>query len=304
MEAHYNRIRNTKIFDVTAFISAYSFSARPSFTPRWEEYDFSQMFLILSGTGIITTDAGTYPIRPGMLVYRPAGKRSIYEWTSPDVRFALISFVCASEAMSVFEGAPFTLYEEESVSLLDLIRTGTHVCEDIHGDDVLRGMRVKEGTPDVVLSFIYASMERFLAMVYCRLAGIHLLLDESQKVSTFARETRLVTEIKAYLAEHVTDRLRMEELCGHFWISQTALSRKFREETGKTVIDYFNDLKIEEAKRRIRKTPESFTEIAAALNFSSLNYFTKVFKTRTGRTPSEYSRYVSKRREGLRSVKD
>jgi AraC-like DNA-binding protein len=293
--AQYNLIKNQKTFDVSGFVSAFSFAYKPSFEPCWEKYDFSQIFLVLSGTGIYTTEQGSYPIRPGMMIYRPAGKRSIYEWTTENVSFALISFVCHSEAMQVLERPPFTLYEEESATLLDVMRTGARICEGIHGEGALMGMRLKKGVPDVVLSFIYASLERFLSMIYCRLSGITLLQDETAKVAPFMKQTQLVEDVKRYLAEHLSEQLTLAALCQHFWVSPTALMKKFRAETGKGVMEYFTDLKISEAKRRIAKSAASFTEIAAALGFSSVAYFSKVFKAKTGMTPTEYSRYASKR---------
>lgn len=302
-ETHFNRIEKPKTFDVAAFVSAYYFASRPAFAPRWEQYDFSQLFFVISGSGVIQTETASYPIRPGMLVYRPAGGRSIYEWTSEHVQYALVSFVCESETMRLLEGAPFTLYEEESAAFLDVVRTGAQICENIHGDPYLRGMRLKSGVPEAALSFIYASLERFLCMIYCRRAEIRLLPDESQKMSRYAQDTQFVASVRTYLEEHVEERLSMADICTHFWVSQTALSRKFRADTGVSVMDYLTELKIEEAKRRIRRSALSFTEIAAGLGFSSLNYFTKVFKNKTGYTPTEYSRYISKRREGIRVLR-
>ena len=52
-------------------------------------------------------------------------------------------------------------------------------------------------------------------------------------------------------------------------------------------------------KKKIQKTSDSFTEIAESLGFSSVNYFSRVFKSKTGVTPTEYSRHASKRRVGL-----
>lgn len=292
---HYNLIENQKIFDVSGFVSAYYFSYKPHFDPCWEQYDFSQIFFVLSGTGIYTTEQGSYPIRPGMMIYRPAGKRSIYEWTTESVSFALISFVCESEAMEIFERPPFTLYEEESATLLDVMKTGARICEGIPGDGPVMGMRLKEGVPDVVLGFIYASLERFLSMLYCRLSGIPLLQDETAKVAPFIKQTKMVEDVKRYLFEHLSEQLTIEALCQQFWVSPTALMKKFRAETGKSIMKYFTDLKISEAKHRIAKSAASFTQISESLGFSSVAYFSKAFRAQTGMTPTEYSRYASKR---------
>jgi AraC-like DNA-binding protein len=149
-------------------------------------------------------------------------------------------------------------------------------------------MCIREGTPDVVLDFIASSLERFLSMLYCRLKGIRTLLDESQKVNHYIDESRLVEAIKNYLSEHVSEQLTISDVCAHFGISPTTLMKKFRHENDCGIMEYFIDCKITEAKQRIRKTSQSFGEIAESLGFSSANYFSRVFKAKTGMTPREY----------------
>lgn len=295
----YNMIKNRKTFDVSALVSAVRFASKPNFEPCWEEYDFSQIFYIISGSGILTTEAGSYPFSSGAMIYRPAFRRSIYHWETEDVRFALIDFVCESPAMEAFAVGPTPLYEEESATLLDVINTTQRICEPCAVTDPMQGMRVKDNIPNVVLSFIYASLERFLAMVYCRMTNITLLMDESQKAGRYIGQTALVEQVKCYLNENLHLQLKTGDICGHFLVSQSALTQKFREETGMGLMEYFMDQKIKQAKRRIAKSSASFTQIAEELGFSSANYFTKVFKSKTGMTPTEYSRFVSKRRAAI-----
>ena len=290
-----NKIERKKTFDVSAFVSAYYFSFKPRFDPKPETYDFSQIFLILEGEGVYTTENATYTFSPGMMIYKPAHHTSTYHWTTENARFGLISLVCDSEAMNALGEAPFPLFGEELSSLFDLIRTSTRVCEDLHAADEMRGMRFRPDTPDVVLDFLSASIERFLCMLYCRLRGVELLIDESQKANKYIDESAFMENIKRYLEEHIAEKLSISHICAEFGISQTTLMKKFRRENGQSIIDYFTNQKIAEAKRMIRSTSKSFAEIAEALGFNSANYFSRVFKAREGITPTEYSKSVSKR---------
>lgn len=292
----FNKIQNRKTFDVSAILTAYRFDSRVSEGPYWEQYGFSQIFLVLEGRGTYVTEEGEYAFGPGMMFYRPAHLRSCYRWEPGQVKFALISFVCDSSAMEIFGLKPLALQEEESATLLDVIRTTVRICEPMKASDARLGMRVRDNVPDVVLSFIYASLERFLALVYCRMKNIRLLTDEDQKVSRYLNDSQLVARVKGFLRENIGRSVTIPELCCLFGISQTALMRKFRRETGKSIMVYFTDIKIELAKTRIRESSDSFTVISEALGFGTVHYFSKVFKDRTGLTPTEYSRKVSKRR--------
>ncbi len=290
-----NKIERKKTFDVSAFVNAYYFPNKPLFVPRPEKYEFSQIFLILEGDGIYTTENASYSFSPGMMIYKPAHRTSTYHWTSEQARFGLISLVCDSEAMNTFGEAPFPLFGEEVPSLFDLIRTCTRVCEDLRETDGMLGMRFRPDTPDAVLDFISASIERFLCMLYCRLRGVELLIDESQKANKYIDQSLLIQSIKEYLSTHVGEKLTISDICLNFGISQTTLMKKFSRETGQSIIDYFTELKITKAKYLIRTSSKSFAQISEALGFASPNYFSRVFRAKEGITPTEYSKSVSKR---------
>ena len=290
---HY--IHKEKTFDVSSLVTVYIFDHNPHPERYWELYDFSQIFLVLEGSGTYITQEASYPIESGMMFYRPAGRRSSYEWSTEKVRFVLISFVCNSPAMETIGVKPVYLHEEEIVTLLDVIKTAYKVCEPLKEDDKLLGMQVKANVPGAVMSFIYASLERFLCMLYCRLEHIGFLTQEDQKVNRHLDDSRLIKEIKKYLSEHVCEQLSVRDICNNFGISQTALTTKFRKEVQQGIMEYFTDLKVEAAKEKIRAGEKRFTEIAEELGFSSVNYFSRVFKNRTHITPTEYSKYVSKR---------
>lgn len=293
---NYNMLDLKKTFDVSAIISAHYFSINPKLEPYWERYEFSQMFLILEGSGTYITESNErYDFGAGMVFHRRPNHTSTVEWTTERIRYGLISFRCDSEAMSIFGDRPFAVTEDESAALLEVIKTCVRVCEPIKEAEALMGMRIKESTPEVIFSFIRSSLERFLAMLFCRSQGIVLFTEEDQKVNRFIDRTKFVENVKLYLKEHISDRLTINDVCGHFGISQTALMKKFRREAGCSLINYFTDIKIAEAKKMIRTSAGTFTEISEALGFSSVNYFSKVFREKTGMSPTDYSKYASKR---------
>lgn len=292
----YHYISLEKTFYVPAIISAYCWKAYPyPANFLWEEYPFGQILFNIDSVGTYETESGQVPFMPGMMVYRPPQQKSRVKFTTQTPSFALISFLCESPALEIFPKEPFALYGQEHTSLLDLIQTTTRICKTtIHKENLL-GMEADPATPPAVLDFIGTSLERFLSMVYCRLTGVSTVLDESQKSNKFLDETIFVCQIKEYLQRHLFDNLSISELCTYFGTSETTLMKYFKKNTNQTIMEYYTDLKIEEAKSLICSTPKNFTQISQELGFNSPNYFSKVFKSKTGYTPSEYSRMVSKR---------
>lgn len=296
----YNKIKRAGGFEVEAFVCAFTFDEMPYFEPYYEKYDFSQIFLILDGEGIYTTEGVDYKFASGEMFYRPSNTESIYRWVSEGCRFAVLSFVCNSPQLMALTPMPIRLCEEEITALLEIIKTGERITEPIKENETVQGVKLKEDTPAVVIDFIASSLERFLSMVYCRLSGIELAVDESAKAGDYIRTSRLVSEVKSYLSGHVTEKMSLKRICHTFGVGQTQLMKKFKRECAEGVMEYFTRIKIEYAKELISSSSGSFSEIADRLGFSSANYFSRVFRERVGMTPTEYGKYVSKRRNMIK----
>lgn len=66
------------------------------------------------------------------------------------------------------------------------------------------------------------------------------------------------------------------------------LSRQFKKETGKTITEYINKQRVNEAIYILENQNISITAVADMIGFNDVNYFTKIFKKIKGITPSEY----------------
>ena len=59
-----------------------------------------------------------------------------------------------------------------------------------------------------------------------------------------------------------------------------------------SVIAYCNQRKIERAKQLIREERMNISQIAESLGFSSIHYFSRMFKKIEGMAPAEYGRSI------------
>ena len=90
------------------------------------------------------------------------------------------------------------------------------------------------------------------------------------------------------------DSVSIEDICQRLNLSKSYLSSLYKRKTGKSIIAHFNEMKIEEARRLIASGRYNFTEIAERLGFSSIHYFSRMFKSVAGMTPSEYEKSLKK----------
>ena len=111
----------------------------------------------------------------------------------------------------------------------------------------------------------------------------------------FERELsdKMVEDVIKILEQNVYSSITIDQICNRLSYSKAYIFRKFKNQTGKTVIKYFIWLKIERAKQLIREGL-SVKEISIKLNFDTPNYFSKTFKKVTGITPSTYKSRLAK----------
>ncbi len=100
--------------------------------------------------------------------------------------------------------------------------------------------------------------------------------------------SELVQQAQSALMEGDGGKQSIAHVARSLYISDAWLTRRFREEVGLTPAAWVTAQKMNEAKRLLRMTDESVTQIALSLGYSSSQYFATAFHRITGRTPSAY----------------
>ena len=98
----------------------------------------------------------------------------------------------------------------------------------------------------------------------------------------------LVENMKNYIRENLSYGFSMEELSRAFNYTPKYLGQVFKQRTGKTVKEYCNARKIEQAKRLLVETSMSIEAIAVQVGFNSTTYFDRIFHRTTGQSPQSY----------------
>jgi len=97
-----------------------------------------------------------------------------------------------------------------------------------------------------------------------------------------------VQRAMAYIKEHFDRPISVMEVAEHVALSYHHLCRKFRKETGMTVIELISHLRIEKAKKLLMTTPEPVNEIARQVGFTSTVQFHRTFRKQTDDTPMQF----------------
>ena len=91
-----------------------------------------------------------------------------------------------------------------------------------------------------------------------------------------------------YMTSHMAEKITVEVLAGTVNLSPTYFSKIFHEVTGKSPIDFLNQLRLKTAKTKLIAENMPITEIAMECGFASSSYFTTCFTEMYHVTPSVF----------------
>lgn len=98
-----------------------------------------------------------------------------------------------------------------------------------------------------------------------------------------------LSELVGYLERHRAEPLAVAALAERAAMSPATLNRAFRRAVGKSPLHYLNDLRISGAEQLLLDKPElPVAAVAAECGFADSNYFSRLFKKRTGHTPRAF----------------
>lgn len=126
----------------------------------------------------------------------------------------------------------------------------------------------------------------FIGVLATRDSAIIHFTEELHGVSNQAT-TALVRCILQYINLKIYDNIKVSELAKQFYLSESSLRNKFKEEIGLSITEYVNQRKIEESKIMIL-SGLPVGEIARRLSFYDLSHYYRTFKKYTGMTPQQF----------------
>lgn len=129
-----------------------------------------------------------------------------------------------------------------------------------------------------------------LVNLYC--IELMMLLSKGIEDYTYNKNINLKNDklngVLEYINNNIYEKLIIEDICKMYKVSARYLRKKFQEVTGENISNYITNVRIDHAKELLILSDLSITQISFQMGFSSTQYFNRVFKKRTGLTPSQY----------------
>ena len=179
---------------------------------------------------------------------------------------------------------------------------------DLEGVDITPLLNRKFAAPQQAVTLIQQMlreqerMDEFSSdMIISQLSLLMLTLLREASAPTGAKlrtanaihsENEIIRQAQQYISTHIRQKLSVPLVAKQVDVSPSYLTALFHKNLQISPGEYIRRTKLQESKQMIRENNLNFTEIAAALQYSTVHHFSRQFKEKFGITPTEYAKSV------------
>lgn len=136
-------------------------------------------------------------------------------------------------------------------------------------------------------------MELFSILYDLAVSRNQRLLSTATLQTESFEDSRQTKQLFDFVHANYASKIRLAEIAEALNMSTVSFNRFIKKRTGKTFVEYLNDIRIGYASRWLVEKDLSISEIAYRCGFNSIANFNRVFRKKKGRTPSQFKRDFS-----------
>lgn len=279
-------------FKIESIVTVHYFEFAKNYVFEGERHNFWELVYVDKGELEIMAEDKGYKLKQGeMIFHKPNEFHNLWANGKIAPNIIVVTFDCNSPAMEFFENKFLltgnTIKDLLSKIIKEVIQAFSTPLNVSITSKLDRRERSVFGTEQLIKIYLEQ------VLIYLVRRGENIVPNE--RLSSLVRirsHNDLTQKIINYLKDNIASNISFDDVCLYSKIGSTNLKSMFKEQTGIGVIEYYKNLKIEEAKKIIREEQFNFTEIAEKLGYASIHYFSRHFKKATGMSASEYASSV------------
>ena len=237
--------------------------------------------LFTKGIGTHEIDFNTYEVKPGNLFVISPGKT--HHWELSDDVDGFI-FTHTKDAYDLYYShnriVNFPFFQ--SVQNSPLIELEANQVTEIVS--LFESMLSEYQKKNILKHQVLVSYSDIL---YAKLSRIYLK-DETEHIVNHSLYSQKFNELEKLIERHFLTEKSPSNYASMMSITPKHLNRITQSVIGKTTSEVILDRILLEAKRIMLHTSKSFSEIAIGLGYDDYAYFSRLFKQKTGLTPSQF----------------
>lgn len=268
----------------------------PKYVDVVEMHDFWEIVYIESGEAIAMADDREVPLFPGDVVFHKPGEvHSIKSANGTTAKAFFICFHSTNKAAKIFESLKISLKSEQKKMIYRLYDEARKIYlsrKKYYHSVIFSSSALSPNAPTGAQQLFKIHLEEFLISVI-------QLVEKRANVITYESKEQLEELIYQKMVEKITESVysvvSVEEVCSEFNYGKTYLSQLFKRHSGLSIMQYYNELKVKEAKKLIKDGKLTMSKISEKLGFNNQYYFSRVFKKVEGISPSDYKEQIKRR---------
>ena len=289
----YIKHKLANVITITKIVTMHYFEFDKNFHFSGESHDFWEFVYVDSGEVLITAAKNSYSLKQGEIIFhKPNEFHTISSNKKTPSNVFVISFATTSKSMMYFKNKKMVLPGNLRHYIKTLMREGSATFDLPFNNPELRELKLNADSPFGGQQMIRTTLEQLLIMLVRtaeqRAKNPRIFPDKE------SMDNHLVSAVLQLLSDNIYGKITVDEICRELNYSKAYISKIFGKSCHCTIVEYYTDLKINEAKRLIRENTYTFTEISNLLCFNNPHYFSRVFKKETNMTPREYLSSVTK----------
>ena len=225
--------------------------------------DQGQLHSVADGTDLLLQ-------RGDLVLCAPAQWHMQYADMTEAPRFVTVTFDAPGADFSALVNRKFTLSQDLTALLQKCLREQE---------------RMGELSRDIIMT----SLELLLLLLVQRQSAPAQALKTPYALHS---ENEIIRRAQQYVSAHIREKLSVPLVARKVDVSPSYLTALFHKHLEISPGEYIRRVKLQESKYLIREGKLNFTEIAAALNYSTVHHFSRQFKEKFGITPTDYAKSI------------
>lgn len=234
--------------------------------PHWHEH--IEMMYLLEGECDFLCGGKSYPSKKGDLLIINGAEVHSFEVKKSLTFFSILLFP------SFFDDIDFT-----DVMMKSVVTGDTFVRDCIN--DMKNEYESEDKLSDMMLKSHAYRLVAYLARSYPSTTDQRVTLPSASRL-------RRLDRVLTFISENYTEKITTRQLADMCYLSEAHFCRFFKEQVGKSTLEYINQYRIEKAAVLLKNTDDQISTIAAGVGFEDINYFSRTFKKFKGITPGAF----------------
>jgi AraC-like DNA-binding protein len=257
----------------------------------WHYHNHYEISFITEGTGKRIVADSMESFHPGDLVF--IGQNLPHVWIADKARFALsnrnLEMVYLQFSTTILFPQLLSMAEFANVrKALEMSERGIQIVGDTLNkvSEIMLQLPYLNGI-EQLLNFY-----RLMDIIGKSTSNLALASEEYLR-KKFNTSNKRIEAIHDYFMNNYRNEVNLEELSQLVNMAKGSLCRFFKENSGITLWEYLNHIKIEFACKMLMNNELSIAQVCFDSGFNNLNHFNRQFRKITGITPSSYRKKFS-----------